>query len=233
MPIDNQRELFFMAMDTLFAGMVKSPLIESIIGLDGLFIHVTDRMAQVFGYPSHHFLIGKTAEEIVKESQASVIEQAVLMREKAVQLKQPVSYVFFMAHDQDQAAQPCAWQALISPLFFPDGEIACVRNTVTEYKHVLPVEYGVGGGEGVQGKVTLSKRQHEILFLLCFGYSQDQIAQTLNISRGTVSHIITETLCPKFGMVGSNTRELARCAILAGLHRQVPPGLLTPVVIRL
>ena len=76
-----------------------------------------------------------------------------------------------------------------------------------------------------------STREHEILFLICNGATQEHIAKILKISRGTVSTIIHNQIGPKFGMSGSNIKELMKQAIHAGMSRSLPEALWYPCII--
>ncbi len=82
-----------------------------------------------------------------------------------------------------------------------------------------------------QTEKSLTPRELEIMFLLANGVTQEQIAQILGISRGTVAAIIGNQLCVKFGIPGSSTKLLAQVAIKNGYYQYVPRTLWKPSVI--
>lgn len=75
-----------------------------------------------------------------------------------------------------------------------------------------------------------TQREQEILFLLTYGVTQDQIAQILNVTRGTIANIISKQLCVKFGIQGSNTKILTQAAVNAGIHQKMPRSLIRPCI---
>jgi len=81
-----------------------------------------------------------------------------------------------------------------------------------------------------QAKEVLTRREHEIMFLLANAISQEQIAQILGVSRSTIATIITK-LSAKFGIPGSSTKLLGQIAIQHGYHQDIPPSLYQPHII--
>lgn len=85
--------------------------------------------------------------------------------------------------------------------------------------------------EDKQFKKNFSTRELEILFLLTNGATQEQIAQILNLARTTVSSIIANQICPKFSIIGANTKILIDAAINAGFYLDMPKSLWKPCII--
>lgn len=81
--------------------------------------------------------------------------------------------------------------------------------------------------------INLTRREHEIIFLLANGLSTEDIFPLLRISKSTISNIITSRLSPKFGLLGSNTKLLANIAKTKGYHKIVPESLSNPCIITL
>ena len=79
--------------------------------------------------------------------------------------------------------------------------------------------------------LNLATRQHEILYLLANGFSQIEAAQILNISRGALANIVSEQICPKFNINGSNMKVLIEKAKLMKLDKYMPKSLLKSSVI--
>lgn len=122
------------------------------------------------------------------------------------------------------------------PIFHPNGEVIAIQSHARlsrffshhEYLHHL-MKNELGQREHNLEKLTT--RESKIMFLLANGFSQDLIAQTLEVSRSTIANIIGNQLCAKFGISGSNTRLLAQKALQYELHHTVPISLYRPYVI--
>lgn len=80
-------------------------------------------------------------------------------------------------------------------------------------------------------KINLAERQLEIVYLLTNNFTQSEVAQILNISRGTIASIVSEQICPKFNIAGSSTKILIEKAINLGLNKVMPIGLYKPFII--
>lgn len=121
------------------------------------------------------------------------------------------------------------------PLFHPSGEVIAIHSTAVQ-SYILRFQGHLQPPEAMnenyyKRKNDFTVRELEILFLLSNGASQEQVAQMLNIARGTVSAIITNQLCPKFSIAGANTKLLVREAIDGGYYRQMPVSLWHPQLI--
>jgi ATP/maltotriose-dependent transcriptional regulator MalT len=56
--------------------------------------------------------------------------------------------------------------------------------------------------------LKLTLREHEVLFLLLYNFSQEEIANILNVTRSTIQKVISIRLCEKFNLATSNSKEL-------------------------
>jgi len=79
--------------------------------------------------------------------------------------------------------------------------------------------------------VKLTRRELEITYLLAHGFSQYQISGILQITRGTVSKIISNQICPKFNIHGSNTKLLINKVKKLDYLKNPPQSLLKPLII--
>ena len=82
-------------------------------------------------------------------------------------------------------------------------------------------------------RTDLTRREHEIMFLLANGLGQDQIAKTLELSRSTIASVIASQLGPKFNIAGANTNLLTKIAIDLGYFQHIPESLYRPFVVSL
>jgi hypothetical protein len=79
----------------------------------------------------------------------------------------------------------------------------------------------------------LTKREHQILFLLLYNFSQYQIGDFLHISRGTVQKVINEKICPKLNINPPSVPQLVEYANSIKLQYYFPPSLLGYRIIEL
>jgi len=72
----------------------------------------------------------------------------------------------------------------------------------------------------------LSKRELEILYLLSQNLSQRTIAKVLNVTRGTITKIISEKIYIKLGITTNSSKALIQRAIELGINDNIPQSLL-------
>lgn len=116
------------------------------------------------------------------------------------------------------------------PLVHPDGEVVAILSSSIR-SHLLHFQEQIDDLTVERFNGELSERQLEIMFLLANDVNQEQTAQMLNVTRGTISSIITHQLCPKFAIPGTNARALSQVARKYGFHRQIPLSLWRPALI--
>lgn len=74
--------------------------------------------------------------------------------------------------------------------------------------------------------IDLNSREQMIVSLLIAGFTQVEIAEYLQCSRGHVAKIIATEICPKFGIKGSSTKRLVKLAIYYNvLNNKIPEDL--------
>jgi hypothetical protein len=127
------------------------------------------------------------------------------------------------------------------PIFHPSGEVIAVQNLVVEFQmfefsdflndhnqktHIKSLQI-----PSKEPPLKLPARQHEILYLILQGIPQEYAAQILNIKRGTLARIISEQICPKFNIHGSNTKILIERAMQMGFQHFMPKSLWAPGII--
>ena len=122
------------------------------------------------------------------------------------------------------------------PIFHPSGEVVAIqsfaaRSRIFSHQEYLNYLCEAETRPSHQYEYKLTTREHEIMFLLANGSTQEQISQILKVSRSTVANIIANQLCIKFGIVGSNTKLLAQKAFMYDFHQVVPPSLYRPYII--
>ncbi|TXI94074.1 MAG: hypothetical protein E6Q33_01185 [Neisseriales bacterium] len=98
-------------------------------------------------------------------------------------------------------------------------------------KNMLSINSENKNTETTAYSLNLTKREHEITFLLANDLSIDEIYEALGTTRSTISNIIAAKLCPKFGLFGSRTKLLSKVAKERGYHKLIPESLSAPCVI--
>lgn len=122
------------------------------------------------------------------------------------------------------------------PIFHPSGEVIAIQSFAIEsrfFSHQKFLLQLVDFDEISldNKKINLTQREQEIMFLLANGISQEQMAQILNIQRSTIANIIAKQLCVKFGLAGSNSKNLAKIALRCDFHQVIPRSLYRPFII--
>lgn len=129
------------------------------------------------------------------------------------------------------------------PIIDKCGQVIAIQSFATEAKFFSQQDYlnqilfaediSIVSDDNLANVPELTTREREIVFLLANGFTQDQIAPVLKISRSTIASIVANQLSPKFGLFGSNTKLLAQKAIQHNLHKAVPNSLYRPYIVML
>jgi hypothetical protein len=78
-----------------------------------------------------------------------------------------------------------------------------------------------------RSSIALSEQEREILFLLISGFTQEEIAEYFECSRGFIGKLIAKKICPKFGIIGSSTKLLVGRTLLYGVLDTIIPERIT------
>lgn len=177
----------------------------------------------------------KLSEESIQKS----CQKIYTLQMEAITNKKLITYIDLLPYKE----QLHGYLTNLIPLFHPSGEVIALLMISNRY-HLFGINELIllqtSSSElknentirKTNDKVKLSKRQHEILFLLCNGLTQTHIAQVLNISRGTISKTIVSQINPKFHNP-LNSEELIKRAKKLGFHNKMPQSLWNRYVIEL
>lgn len=124
------------------------------------------------------------------------------------------------------------------PIFDPEGEVVAIQSLATTFylfgldSYLTSIQSSISllPIKTQKSSIKLSKRQHEVLFLLLSGMTQTNISQFLGIKRGTTSSAVNR-LCEKFNISGANTGLLLKAAKRLHFHEYIPDGLRKPRII--
>lgn len=231
-------------------------VIISIFDTSGTLLAISNYSAQLLGVPSELIvgmnLLNLTTEQIkllmpdiTKNEIVTVQEGYNTLRrllEILIEEKIPLSYINFMPYGHTR--KPFLETAL--PIFGDNLDVIGVKVITTEYSLYGQNEYfselckvSSEHAESIspnniplqKTKINLADRQYEIVYLLANGFTQSEVAQILNISRGSVANIVSEQICPKFKIAGSSTKLLIDKAITLGLNKTMPSSLYKPFII--
>jgi hypothetical protein len=214
-----------------YSAKLLGVLPEQIVGLN--LVHLTQEQIKLF-------MPDITIDEIVIVQEGYGILRRLL--KILIQEKISLSYINFMPYGHTR--KPFLETAL--PIFGDNLEVIGVKVITTEYSLYGQNEYfnelskissesckstPLNNAPSKSTAINLADRQHEIVYLLANGFTQSEVAQILNISRGSVANIVSEQICPKFKIAGSSTKLLIDQAIALGLNKTMPSGLYKPFII--
>ena len=146
-----------------------------------------------------------------------------------INLPRVINYIDFLPYNGLLEA----YEVCCTPIFHPNGEVVGVQTAAYKYRmfeinSILTSQLKTPEAitlKDSQLPIQLSPRQHEMLYLIVHGFPQEYIAQMLQIQRGTLARIVSEHICPKFGIHGSNTKLLMEKAINLGFKNFIPKSL--------
>lgn len=161
-------------------------------------------------------------------------KQIVKLHQLAVARKSIVSYIDFTPFKNYYHA----YSIDLIPLSDYDGNVVAVQTVsskfyffgILDYLNALNNKHKARSLSTKASNFNLSNRQHEVLFLLSSGMSQNEIGLFLGIQRGSISRLVSR-LCQKFDIEGINIELLLRHAKKLRLHESIPKSLSLPRVI--
>ncbi len=165
---------------------------------DGSIIFMTDYFAKMHGFNAPEEIKGKKIADIPNaQKHLNLVAKLEYIRQMVIESQMPVSYIVcgklndeFYANDVKHA-----------PLFHPDGTVIATIVIGGDYHWFSRSEFALSHFKHVtkipqdkqlelQKKINLTVRQHEILFLLLCGFSQQESAELLNIALRTTQTFI-------------------------------------------
>ena len=197
--------------------------------LDGTFLFLSDRGRKTRRGKTN-VIIG-TKYATFEDNSGILVKEKEKIRKQVIEFKKSIQYLYISNNiDPEHKLEFPIYMAHHIPFFNSAEEVIA---TYIISSPVAPLNFEkimFGSIEKLKNQeltVDLSKRQHEILFLLCYNINQNKIADYLGITRGTVSKIIFEQLISKFDNV-FNIESLVERAIECGITYRFPPTLIRP-----
>lgn len=219
-----------------FLGAVGKNFISVMYDLDGKIIIATDKYAKLFAYSSWSEIKGKTLSDLYPhEDYASFIDKLSILRKKAINEKRNITHLLYLPFNNKSFEMMLGYHF---PIITPQGTVVASRaiikriNMINASIQINNHLKSIASPKNRNNKAyKLSARQEEILFLLTIGFPQEQAAQYLGISRGTIAKVISEEICPTFGIIGSNSKLLIREVISSNFFNNIPQRVMKPTVI--
>lgn len=239
-----------------FLAMVDADIYATLFDVEGKVLICTNKNARSAGFNSWHEVIGMSFDsvnetmirQLTQLESATQINQILAackiicdLQQSAVKNKQVVNFIDLIPYNN----QFRVYLETLLPVFHPCGEVIAVKWLTVECPLLRPFNLFCEQSEDLRlmtdqivsssssSLPKLSKRQHEILYLILQGFSQQHVAMILKIKRGTIARIISEKICPKFDINGANTQLLIKRATDMNLHTKMPPSLWQPRIILL
>lgn len=121
------------------------------------------------------------------------------------------------------------------PVLHPSGEVVAIQSFATRTKLFSHQDYfnqlSYNQQPIMETLPSLTFREQEIMFLLAYGFTQEEMSQILKVHRSTIASIIATQLSVKFGLAGGNTKALSQKAVQHNYHKTIPSSLYRPHII--
>lgn len=235
-----------------FKPLIYQDVMSSLFDTNGVILYSTEKSAKSVGYKMWQEAIGTSYQHVnldlvikmlgdgVKESASKIVEachKIYRIHQLVVSSKNVINFIDLMPYNN----QYKSYLETYIPIFHPDGTVVAVQSVTVDFKVFEFSDLFFMRDDSITGKslsipndlppIELPTRQHEILYLILHGIPQEYAAQILNIKRGTLARIISDQICPKFGIHGSNTKLLIEKAMQMGFNEYMPKSLWFPGII--
>jgi len=236
-----------------FQPLINCNLSAVIWKTSGELLAATNKYAQSFGFNNWEEMRGRNIQlpqkqmfPVLKDSNEEktqfaidIVQQIINIRQQVIEKCIPVSAVIIHPFTKVFSTTIIIYQ---TPIFHQNGTIIGVQMTINDFNMFGVNDYLSGYHDksldvptiiknSDELQIPLSRRQHEILFLLTIGLSQREAAAVLEISRSSIAKTVVESICPKFGIYDANTNLLIDKARKMNLHKFIPSSLCKPWVI--
>lgn len=198
------------------------------------------KITDIFNSSNSYYDKNRSSDNSLNKFHRSAdIEKIVsIIYEIIIKDKTPVQYIAFWPYQGE-------YKSLLIhaiPNFDKDATVVAVEHIISGYSmwgiqeyfsltESLQANFLVPMPDDFKFKVQLTNRQHEVLFLMVSGISQRMASQILEISYGTLSRIVRESICPRFGIEDNDIVKLVARARKMGYDKYIPQSLCRPCII--
>lgn len=225
-----------------------------IYSLEGEIIAATDYSARTIGLEFGHELIGYSYHKVTKkllrkyikseyrkysqDSLFAVCKDIAGKIDEAIATQTMTQYIDFLPYCNTD--HPLL--ITLIPLLDDENQLIALKALGTYFHPFGLHDYFASAKLKTQKTITaeprsadisLTDRQKATLSLALLGYSQTEIADILQISRGGIASVFRDSLCPKFNVKGNSMRLLLEKAREAGFDKDFPMSLFEPQIITL
>ncbi len=214
---------------------------SGLFDLSGTIIGITPKKAELFNLNAADILgmsyknldhgIIKKACRLENESTEELnsilrsFKQISVLHEAVIAEKKLINYLDFIPYKSSVVVE------LVNnfPLFNLNGDVVAVQSMSTPYYLFGIHDYfqetcklsSLNAVKNFKPILSISEREHDVLFLLYCRFNQAEIASILGISAGSISTMI-KRMCDKFHIRGINTRHLLNKARQVGFNEYIP-----------
>lgn len=201
----------------------------------GRIIYCNQAYASLYKYNSLDEIYGKTYAEIAKDHPVpvEVINKVEIIRNQVLNHQKMIRFIYLANKNTIRGA----YINHHFPVFYIDGSVICTAVRIKEHTLMSKSQlFSLGSSKQPMAKdhpeTSLTTRQKEVLFLLGTSFSQEEIANHLGITRGTISSCIA-SICKKLDIQGQNTAALIDIATRMKLISNIPETLVKAGIIML
>lgn len=198
------------------------------------------KIIDIFSSSNSYYAKNRSSDNSLnKFHRSSDIEKIVnIIYQIVINEKTPVQYIAFWPYQGE-------YKSLLIhaiPAFDEKANVVAVEHIISGYSmwgiqeyfsltESLQANFLIPMPDDFKFKVQLTNRQHEVLFLMVSGISQRMASQILEISYGTLSRIVRESICPRFGIEDNDIVKLVARARKMGYDKYIPQSLCRPCII--
>lgn len=228
-------------LDTIIAAcriIMDDDVLFNIIDPESKFLFSTSGYLNLIGQPKNYNYQYLRLDEINNRAE-KVIEQILSIHQQIVSQKVTKSYLVMCDFIKDKFE---IFEAEAKPILDPDNNVIAIKIIRHKYNNYVPKNYIERLGSintqlvvplNMPHNVNLDAREENILFLLVNGYNQYEIAEILEIPRGTVARIINSNIVEKLNIRGTSSKCIIDKAIELGYHNFIPKDLFKPQIIEI
>lgn len=236
-----------------FQPLINQKICTVIKDCDGKIVCATNMLVESAGFEEYTDLLGASYEgfnlqhiegkmhvdEEISRKVKLYFSKLDLLEKATIQEKMIVNYIDFLPYRNKYVA----WIGSIIPIFDLSGQVVGTQSFYSECNlfglndyfkqlHELnKTSKNISEESGSLTQLNLTQREKEISYLLVHGFSQYEMSEILQVTRGTIAKTVSEKICPKFGISGSNSKILSDILKNSGYFEAPPKSLLRPTII--
>lgn len=211
-----------------YAGMYKSKIKIIVGNMQGEIIFTTNEAAKLFEINPYQGNIDQQIRQAFEKKITNNKFNEEFKKIRPLVLENQNLEKFFLNIPIDGVNR--SFVILSRAIFNPTGEVIGAELMISDYAF-FPLKYHLRNeiNQSQNHKLKnfkLTEREYLILFYLALGYTQDEIADAMEITRGTVARMIHDKLYVKFNITQRTSEDLIKTALKLGIMMNVPLSIL-------